>query len=552
MTSIPSLRRMARMAMAAVTASMLLATMAATASAEQTTPALGDTITLTAEGSNSLNGPDFRVARLAGFTIDGTAVTVAVEPAAKDAVIASLPAKDDGAGVADDYQETTDGDPITWLARQGDAKDSPAWRIFAERMAATDLIAGTAPTTGTPITGDNGTISKVVFDGLTPGLYMLIDANTAAEGTTKSSPILVGTAITGATPPIGNADGTVEVKNQRLAIDKSIIEDGGQTQTADRSVGDTVDYRIATQIPDTSKYANEADSPYMFRVEDTLSKGQRFNDDLTVESSPDGATWTPVPQDAWTVEASSPADGTTATVITIDLSSWTYTQGRNGMVGGAVRISYSATLTDDAVIDGAGNTNGVTLTYSNDPATNQTGRITPPDTRVYTHGFRFTKTGSDGTTPLKGATFTLYAGEGFTDADKYRRADKPDMDVTATSGDDGVVAFTGLAAGTYWVKETGIPDGYRDLDVRFKVTITADHGSAARIRFDRIASLGDSLVKPSGDGSTLVVSNVEHLTQLPLTGSVGTTMFVVVALLLAAGGIILALVSKRQQSNLVD
>lgn len=542
-------RRLLRAAAATFTASALLASGAALAQAEDT-PALGTSITLTAGAGGALNGPDFRIAKLAGFTLDNGAAIVETETAAQADVVASLPTSADTADVAKDYDAAADGDPIAWLARQGDAKDSSAWRLFAQRMAETDTVTQAAVTTGTATQDTDGAIAQVLFERLEPGLYLLADANTAIEGTTRSTPILVGTAVTGVTPPIGNADGIVEIKNQRLTIDKTIVDGEATHPTADKSVGDAVAYRIEAGIPDTGRYENNPASPYVFRMLDTLSKGQRFNNDLTVEATADGVTWTPLGADDYTLTTSGPMDGTAATQIAVDLSSWVYENGRTGMAGGVVRVSYTATLTVDAVVDGAGNTNGVTLTYSNDPATNHTGEITPPDTRVYTHGFRFLKTGADGTTPLEGAVFTLYKGAGFADADKYRRADKPGEDVTATSSADGVVRFDGLAAGEYWVKETGVPAGYRDLDVKFKVVITASNGADAIVRFEKVASVGDALVKPSDDGATLVVSNVQNLTQLPLTGSGGIALFVVVGGLLAAAGAVAAVITRRKAGAL--
>ncbi|WP_160319014.1 prealbumin-like fold domain-containing protein, partial [Bifidobacterium aesculapii] len=122
--------------------------------------------------------------------------------------------------------------------------------------------------------------------------------------------------------------------------------------------------------------------------------------------------------------------------------------------------------------------------------------------------------------------------------------------VTATSGADGVVRFDGLAAGEYWVKETGVSAGYRDLDVKFKVVIIASNGADATVRFEKVASVGDALVKPSGDGSTLVVSNVQNLTQLPLTGSGGIALLVAVGGLLAVAGFAFAVVTRRKAGGL--
>lgn len=78
----------------------------------------------------------------------------------------------------------------------------------------------------------------------------------------------------------------------------------------------------------------------------------------------------------------------------------------------------------------------------------------------------FTKTDETGTS-LSGAEFTLYSDSGYENV--------IDTDV---SGTDGKVEFSGLKAGTYYMKETDTPDGYISSGP-WTITVTAEEGAAA-------------------------------------------------------------------------
>ena len=106
---------------------------------------------------------------------------------------------------------------------------------------------------------------------------------------------------------------------------------------------------------------------------------------------------------------------------------------------------------------------------------------------------------------------------------------------TVTSGADGKVTFTGLAAGTYTVKETMVPHGFlQNVKPEFTVTIDKD----GNVSFTQDAW---HLVDPQ----TVTVKNVKSVTQLPLTGAAGITMLIVVALLLGGAA---ALIGVRSHS----
>nr|WP_274518391.1 prealbumin-like fold domain-containing protein [Bifidobacterium cuniculi] len=133
---------------------------------------------------------------------------------------------------------------------------------------------------------------------------------------------------------------------------------------------------------------------------------------------------------------------------------------------------------------------------------------------------------------MAGAEFTI-SGDNI-DAD-YK-------DSVVTTGTDGKVSFTRLAAGTYTVKETKVPEGYlQNVQPEFTVTIDAD----GNVTFGTDAW---GLLQ-KGDDDAYTVKNVKSVTQLPLTGAAGIIMLVVMALLLGGAAALIAVRSnslKRQ------
>ena len=112
------------------------------------------------------------------------------------------------------------------------------------------------------------------------------------------------------------------------------------------------------------------------------------------------------------------------------------------------------------------------------------------------------------------------------------------------SGADGKIVLNGLAAGKYTFKETGFVAGYaKNIVPEFtiEVTIVNNGDISYKLTNDNnklgLASTVDKVIK---------VKNVKNVSQLPLTGAAGTTLFTVVALLVAGAGVTVALKSRQR------
>lgn len=77
--------------------------------------------------------------------------------------------------------------------------------------------------------------------------------------------------------------------------------------------------------------------------------------------------------------------------------------------------------------------------------------------------------GDEAQTPVPGATYTLY-----TDANCYTEFEYDGQVITATSGEDGLTSFGRLPYGTYYMKETTVPTGYKDKGIVRQIDVNAN------------------------------------------------------------------------------
>lgn len=207
-------------------------------------------------------------------------------------------------------------------------------------------------------------------------------------------------------------------------------------------------------------------------------------------------------------------------------------------------VMYSATLTDAAVIGGAGNTNETYLTYGVDSESNHSTTTTKT---FEMNVFKYTENKTDNTKKdgLAGAVFTLkkdgetntinFASEKTDEinGDVYRVAKTGETGAvtTITSPGSGKFTIKGLSAGTYKLEETKQPAGYNKL--KNPVTVVIDN---------------DGNVTVDGAKANPVEVLNKTGTVLPSTGGAGTTMiYLVGAVLVLGSGVVLA--TKRRVKN---
>lgn len=127
-----------------------------------------------------------------------------------------------------------------------------------------------------------------------------------------------------------------------------------------------------------------------------------------------------------------------------------------------------------------------------------------------------------------------------TDATVSDAAGEP-LKITATVDGDGYLTFSGLNAGTYTLKETGVPSGYNKAeDIGF--TLAAEVKDKDSATWTNSSNVFDVL-----DSDAMFPTEIENVkgATLPSTGGMGTRLFYIVGGLLVAGSLVLLVTKKR-------
>lgn len=441
-----------------------------------------------------------------------------------------------------------------------------------------------------------------------PGLYMALitaAAPDAEDGETMHvyNPVFLAVQAdnTGSelTLPLNYADqGTA--KKTDVTVDKKAKNSAGNwVDATSENVGDVIDFKVETTVP---AYLESWTNP-VFTVTDTLTSGLTL---AVKEGTGDAAL-----SDVTVTGATSGAltEGTQYT-ITKSTSGYTitfadsYLKGRTAAE--AVTITYQAKITSEAATVNP-ETNTVKIEYSRNPKDASDHGTKEDKTTHYTFSIdaelfgdqnyessEIIKVGVDEagniietteTTydngekhmPLEGAEFKLYKADGTT---PYTN-DLYTADTIFVSNAEGKlmvkngtkVGIHGLEEGTYVLKETTPPTGYKLMtsSVTFVIeaeyepvaatetcnaykqlkgyTVTVDGTEVSSYKMDNGAAT--KVIKKDDEGHagdvTHEIKNVQG-TSLPSTGGIGTTMFYVIGSVLVLGAAVL-LISKRRMNG---
>lgn len=230
--------------------------------------------------------------------------------------------------------------------------------------------------------------------------------------------------------------------------------------------------------------------------------------------------------------------------------------------GATVTITYTAVVTDSAAIDGEGNTNNVTVTWttkgSDEPDPNN--KIDTKET-IYTYAIALKKVSDKGVN-LPDAVFEFpFYVKSTPDADgAYIYAGTTEAEGLTkqiTTPASGVIVVKGVKSGTYEIKEVTAPAGYNKLTAPVTVTAvkTGETSTHTTVYLDKDGNVVDESAKVTEvkvdintiAATALVVVNKAG-TELPSTGGVGTTVFYVLGAVLVMGAVVL-LVTKKRMSD---
>lgn len=365
-----------------------------------------------------------------------------------------------------------------------------------------------------------------------------------------------------------SANATIQVANHRPDMKKEVYNGTEWKQDAQYGVGDTVPYKITIEVP------KNIDKLSTFTVTDTPTG---LTDNVSsIEVKDDTTDLTK--NTHYTVADN--GNGFTITFTPAEMAAY---------AGEKLVITYTATVSNDAVVGGKGNSNNAKLTYTNkinthdSPAAPSTNTI--EDSAVmYSFGIKVVKTAENGTTALPGVVFDLYreAKTGETPIVNAETLKKAGLDITKkwilvksglttnangiidTSDSNNATNYThGLANGDYYLVETKTVDGYNLLTkpVKVKLDVTATttwqktnvydasgnlvkHGTVTKTTFTHTSNNGDAT---KTELAVAKVINRKGFT-LPVTGGFGTLLFSGIGVLLVLAGIGV-LFSLKKKSN---
>lgn len=346
---------------------------------------------------------------------------------------------------------------------------------------------------------------------------------------------------------------TANIKGDLPTVDKKVQVGGTGKDATDAKIGDTLTFTLTSTIPDMSAY-----DTYTFNFKDTLSQGLTFGQvtSVTVEGVTDPLT---VNTD-YTVTTPTASNNNTLTVAMKDFKA-----KQQDNAGKKITVTYTATLNENAVVGGHGNTNSATIQYSNNPSSGGTGESEPSKVRVFTYGFTVDKyTGDkydDDATRLAGAEFTLApkgdaamsfvqvtAGSATENA-VYRvaKADETGTTTIITTPASGKVVFRGLENGEYTLTETKAPAGYNKLASALGVKVNGQNDGTdttnATVTITYNNDNGSNYDKTASNG-VIPVQNKSGVV-LPGTGGMGTIAFTVIGVLVIALGVAWTLKRKN-------
>ena len=441
------------------------------------------------EVRHSQEGHTYSAYKFASLTVDGDAVQVDTDAdwvqAVTEAVVEANNAMDPAGTMPSEY----DSNPAAFAATKTGDNDAAWFREFAKAMK-----AGTGVTADGTVAGNGG---AATIGSLDEGWYLVTDTDkdgelgvnaivaTTLNGLSATFKVK-GDAVTG--QGMINAVGAFVAKNENDPDQPGKTADSITTEDG-VGIGQTITYTITLDIPD----AAAGYDTYPYYVKDVASKGLTVNKDFAAKIGDKDMSFTYVTEP--TVDNDS---GKTTTVLKFDLA------GKSGQLV----ITYTAVVNKDII--SAGNQVSNTAEVSRD---------------------------NENWTPLK--FVKLSDGE-------YRLAEADEngssANVVSTTGN---VFIKGLKSGEYTLKETGFVDGYaKNFVPTFTVELTVNQENGEST-FKLVGANNFGLA--SEVDKAIQVKNVKNVTQLPLTGAMGTALFTIAALVMAGAG--LALVLRFRESD---
>lgn len=397
----------------------------------------------------------------------------------------------------DEYYKLTSGDITSGSTRTSSTLDKLA-SAYAGYIK-TKAINGTNLTYNAG-EGATGTV-------LPAGAYLILP-----KVTNSVYAVMVGNII-----PTANGndwtinDATIVAKVANASVTKSVGSIGHVDGTY--GVGKEFSYFLVGGVP---QYPTNATNK-VYTMKDIIGAGLDFSA-ISSFVVKDGETSLLVKSDGTVVNAA----GNTVATITISGKNLTIAFNVDYVTSTTVTVEYKAKLNNSAVLGDTGNLNSATLTYSNDPYGTGTVTSNVTQTSVFTYGVEvLIYANGDKSKVLSGVKFEVYSDPSLTN--KLGEI---------TTDSTGRGRLSGLAEGTYYLKQVSTASGY---------TLPKD---AVTVKVK---------LEGSTPGTTAGYYEAEvaafEAGTLPFTGGPGTILYTVIGMITVVSAILLFVLYARKKKQ---
>ena len=322
----------------------------------------------------------------------------------------------------------------------------------------------------------------------------------------------------------------------------------------DVSIGDTVTYTVSFKTSNYYGAGTEAKEIVSYTIEDTLPE---FLSNVTVTSII-------VDNDGNNATVGDQANVTAQFANKKIVIKW-YDETNNQFLydnGATVTITYTAVVTDKADIDGAGNTNTVTVRWTTKGSDQPGSDKVETHETIFTYAIALKKVNNEGKA-LPGAVFQfpfyVKSTADATDGAYIYAGTTPGEGLTnqITTPASGVIVVKGVKSSSYEITEFKAPDGYNKLTAPVTVEAvqtgnTSTHTTVYLDENGNVVDVSAKKIEVKVDIDTIAATAVVVVnkagTELPSTGGMGTTVFYVLGAVLVVGAGVL-LVTKKRMSD---
>lgn len=463
--------------------------------------------------------------------------------------------------------------------------DQPLMRRFAQAAAASGVLK---PATKQPVAGTN---NEVLFQGLTPGLYLITEASvpgSASTGETVARAMITGTTY----PLVGGKDitsvvdasttpattfelGKLYLKAEKVMVAKDVIDAGKPINDQLARAKSARTFAITTNVPNYDEYTNWT-SP-QFSISDSPTNLTLDTGSVTVTATTtDGTAKTTSLKKGTDYTVTSNADG--GFTVTLDAP--------RALSGDSIKIVYSAVVAD---VSAADTMNTATVKFSKDPLDPQALGTVNATRNVYVAAIPFQKIKyNDPNTVLAGAVFDVTDANGnpvkfdVNAADNVYSVDPASTRANANQivSNSSSIMLVGLGADAngatkYTFTERKAPTGYilGNTPVSFTLTVTpkyegnaltgvsyqinGNEGNSGNFAnfvdsSERTVQAGSVVTSPKSnttefEGGMIRVENTTNASDFAKTGGEITRALVIVAVLAVIGAVFLVAARIRRR-----